>query len=112
MRLRAIPHGSKLTAAMAAVMLAIITLTGPAISNATPNIVPAPAPTPAHHVFVITGAMLTPRQAHTATLLLNGMVLITGGMDKLGRTIASAELFNPATGRFSATGNMNVARVF
>ena len=45
-------------------------------------------------------------------LLANGTVLMTGGMDVHNQTIASAELYNPATGRFSATGTMNVARVF
>ena len=65
-----------------------------------------------HAVFRITGAMIIPRQAHTATLLANGTVLITGGMDVHNQTIASAELYNPATGRFSRTGSMNVARVF
>src|SRR6186997_1186867 len=54
--------------------------------------------------FIPTGNMTAPRIGHTATLLLNGKVLITGGMD------ASAELFDPDTGVFTATGNMTAAR--
>ncbi|MGO9057044.1 MAG: hypothetical protein ACLQU2_06600 [Candidatus Binataceae bacterium] len=66
----------------------------------TPTRTPTATPTPVHAVFRITGAMITPRQTHTATLLANGTVLITGGMDARNRTIASAELYSPATGLF------------
>lgn len=56
-----------------------------------------------------TGAMTSPRSDHTATLLLSGLVLVTGGRagdDPLG----TAELYEPATGIWSLTGSMSSPR--
>lgn len=65
--------------------------------------------------FVATGSMTTPRDSHTATLLPNGKVLIAGGGPRInggGYSLASAELYDPATGTFSATGSMTVERSY
>src|SRR5258708_24176284 len=55
--------------------------------------------------------MLEPRSGQTATLLPNGKVLIAGGMRGNQDFYKSAELYDPATGKFQPTGEMNVARV-
>jgi alpha-tubulin suppressor-like RCC1 family protein len=55
--------------------------------------------------------MQTARYYQTATLLNNGQVLVTGGAGANGAAMASAELFNPATGTFSSTGTMISARM-
>ena len=55
--------------------------------------------------------MLEPRSGHSATLLPNGKVLIAGGMRRNQDFYRSAELYDPATGKFQSTGAMNIARV-
>jgi len=53
------------------------------------------------------------RAAHTATLLPDGKVLISGGFREEGTSeiaIASAEIFDPATNSFTPTGDMNEPR--
>jgi len=57
-----------------------------------------------------TGSLKTARFRHTATLLSDGRVLAAGGgAGKIG-PLASAELYDPATGTWSDTGSLNTAR--
>lgn len=55
-------------------------------------------------------AMVYPRSGHCATLLQNGQVLIVGGGDGHGKFFRTAELFDPVTQSFTATGDLNQAR--
>jgi hypothetical protein len=56
-----------------------------------------------------TGRLAAPRAGHTATLLPNGKVLVTGG-DAECTVLNSAEIYDPATGSWSVTGSLNWAR--
>jgi hypothetical protein len=64
--------------------------------------------------FFPVGNLITPRIGHTATLLANGKVLIVGGQHQnstgSNEAIASSELYDPATGMFTATGSLAQAR--
>ncbi|MGB5816185.1 MAG: kelch repeat-containing protein, partial [Thermoanaerobaculia bacterium] len=55
--------------------------------------------------------MNTGRVQHTTTLLPDGKVLVTGGFNPV-QTESSAEIYDPATGQFTATGSMNTARAW
>ena len=60
-----------------------------------------------------TGSLNTGRVRHTATLLSNGKMLVVGGSIWDGghySGLASAELYDPATGAWSITGSLNVSR--
>jgi hypothetical protein len=57
-----------------------------------------------------TGSMGTPRRYHTATLLPNGKVLVAGGARDGSTNLATAELYDPATGTWRATGSMSIVR--
>src|SRR4029077_2543571 len=69
---------------------------------------------PATGTFTLTGKMTAGREQHTATLLASGSVLFAG--DHFGPRIdgpggglvrpVSAEVYDPDTGVFSATGDM------
>ena len=73
---------------------------------------------PATGLWSNTGSLKTPRVFHTATLLPNGKVLVAGGFDgpgydddpgHLDQSLDSAELYDPDTGIWSSTGNLNTA---
>lgn len=72
-----------------------------AVRTAVRSVVPAVSPAGS---VVLAAPMLEPRSGHTATLLPDGKVLIAGGMRRNQDFYRSAELFDPATGKFEATG--------
>jgi Kelch motif len=59
-----------------------------------------------------TGSMNVAGESHTATVRSNGQVLVAGGDNSsVGEGwLASAELYNPATGTWALTSNMNIPR--
>jgi hypothetical protein len=67
---------------------------------------------PATGKFTVTGSMTDARWGHTATLLNDGRVLVVGGADMSDgfNNLKSAELYDPATGKFTVTGSMAVGR--
>ncbi len=71
---------------------------------------------PAAGTFTATGGPGLARVGSAATLLNDGRVLVTGGTDTNAATpeslTKSAELFDPAAGTFSPTGDMVSGRAF
>jgi hypothetical protein len=67
---------------------------------------------PASGTWSLTGNMVTPREYHTATQLTNGKVLVAGGCYSACGiyNMTNAELYDPASGTWSATGSMTTAR--
>jgi Galactose oxidase, central domain/Kelch motif len=63
---------------------------------------------PGSGTFTATGAMSTPRSAHTATVLPDNKVLVAGGSSI---TPPTAEIYDPATEAFTVTGNMVSVRL-
>jgi hypothetical protein len=68
---------------------------------------------PTTGTFSATGSMSADRAAHTAILLGNGTVLVTGGGSGAA-VLATAEIYDPQTGTFSLAGStgMTVARIW
>src|SRR5215472_5104331 len=54
-------------------------------------------------------AMNVPRAGHTATLLVNGQVLVAGGSDGTN-DLTSTELFDLASGTWTPTGPLSTPR--
>jgi hypothetical protein len=68
---------------------------------------------PASGTWTVTGSMNTARVSHTATLLPNGQILVAGGEAFINGSpviFSTAQLYNPATGTWTKTGSMSVAR--
>ena len=71
---------------------------------------------PVSNSWSLAGSLTTSRGGHTATLLLNGKVLVTGGTNRLDAVFASTilmttELYDPTADTWSSSDDMLVARV-
>lgn len=76
---------------------------------------------PSANTWAPTGSMTTARYAHTATLLTDGTVLVAGGEGQAiscGKACTSfiptakSEIYNEATGKFTATASLSRARAY
>lgn len=76
---------------------------------------------PTANTWTTTGSMTTPRYAHSATLLPDGTVVAAGGMGQsisCGKACTSyiptakVEIYNEATGTFTATGSLSRALAY
>jgi hypothetical protein len=63
--------------------------------------------------WTVTGNMVRVRLGHTATLLPDGRVLVAGGYSEGGssESTASAEVYHPSSGSWSAVGKMGTLRI-
>jgi hypothetical protein len=87
-------NSHRIRAALIADLLALLFLLASTTTAQTPG------------TFAPTGSMITPRALHSATLLLNGKVLITRGTYSADKfSPYTAELYDPATRTFTATGD-------
>src|SRR5205823_13601604 len=69
---------------------------------------------PASGTWTATGSLSPGTSEHTATLLPNGKVLVAGGVNgdifEFGSILANAELYDPTSGTWTATGSLGAAR--
>jgi N-acetylneuraminic acid mutarotase len=75
---------------------------------------PSPSPSLIYTSAPSIGHMRTARAHHTATLLLDGRVLVAGGAaaSLSGPALATAEIYDPATDSWATTTSMQAGREF
>ena len=110
-RFQTMPMSARLAAAA---VIGVLAVAGAAylVRPNQPSVGPpglTPSSSPAG--WTMTGSMAEARTDFAATLLPDGRVLVVGGRSP-GRTLASAELYDPATGEWSSAGNMSQGRSF
>ena len=92
----------------------VLVVGGTDFSDGTDNLASAEIYGPLTAGFTRTGSMAQGRANHTASLLVDlspdRRVLIAGGVGGGTLSLRTAELYDPGTGQFSATGSMTAAR--
>jgi hypothetical protein len=79
------------------------------VATAKPTMVVSVTPSPRIEAgWDATGEMITPRTAHTATLLASGDVLVAGGL--VQDLVPEAERYHPMTGTWTATAPLQRGR--
>src|SRR6266545_946196 len=87
------------------VKIPVLKIPAPAETSAAPSSTPGQNSAP---TWTATTSMVEARHSHTATLLPDGKVLVSGGYrgGPDGHVLSSAELYDPSSGTWSATGDM------
>ena len=70
---------------------------------------------PSTGLWTVTDNMTATRAYHTASILVNGKVLVAGGFGYYGdstTSLHSAEIYDPSTGHWTVTGNMTTERYY
>src|SRR5205823_3578857 len=84
--------------------------------NGAPNLMHDTATTEiydaATNQWITAASLTTERDAHTATLLPDGTVLVAGGANMPPQWLASAERYDPTTNTWSSAGTLATARAF
>jgi len=88
----------------------VLTLVRSAVALLCLALLPATAGAGGVPVLPAGAVMEVERAAHTATRLADGRVLVTGGIRAGEAALANAELYDPRTRKFSATGAMTSVR--
>ena len=105
--------GAGATAALVAAVLGMSVLLGPlpwfGAPTATPTL-PSPPTSPGPGGWSATGPMVEPRVSHTATLLLDGRVLVAGGSSAEDQPLASVEIYDPVAGTWTRARDMRLPR--
>src|SRR6266545_7738552 len=96
-------HSGKLTKVRKRRFLAMIALAALAIA-------PVFAQSNTTGSFTLVGSTKQSRRLHTATLLLNGKVLVAGGAPLL--PAATSEIYDPFTATWTNSGSLNTGRQF
>jgi hypothetical protein len=82
------------------------------LTSMTPDLRTAELYDPTTSEWYPTGSLHEAREGHSAALLPDGKVLVAGGLKNNGVSVmlTSAELYDPTTGTWNLTGNMNIPR--
>jgi len=76
-------------------------------TDGTSNVGPAELFDPATETWTTSGQLREPRINHTANLLPDGTVVVTGGSrDTVPSVLTSTEIYNPATGQWTKSGRL------
>jgi hypothetical protein len=96
-------------------LIVALSILGPRTSLASTNKTNSKMVSEPARAWTSTKTLFTGRHEHTATLLSDGRVLVVGGLRERSPGspgLASAEIFDPISRKWSSTGSLNEGRCF
>lgn len=90
---------------LAVFLLVVVAAAGSAAASPSPSAAPGPG------LWSSAANLISGRERHTATLLPDGRVLVTGGTDGLNTALASSEIYDPKNNRWTRAAPMSATRL-